>query len=300
LYRRAYGRIENTLINLLLTINITDSIITLKSLSKSFILKKAIQVLNLISVLVAIYVAYYVNAKMDGSSMKDISDKYDNLLTPAGYAFGIWGLIYLSLIAFSIFQLLDVFKKDINTEFVDKIGGWFIVANLASAAWVISFTNDQIGISMVIMCIIFLSLLKIVINLNMEKWDAPFSIIALIWWPFSLYFGWITVALVANASAYLTYLGWSGSPLTPALWAYIILLIATVIFILMIWKRNMREYATVGIWGIVAIGINNLEKNESIAYYAFVMSVIIFINTALHGYQNRAMGPIRKWRPVNK
>jgi hypothetical protein len=263
-------------------------------------LKKAIQVLNLLSVFIAIYVSYYVNARIDGNSMKDISDKYDNLLTPAGYAFSIWGLIYLALIAYSVFQMLDLFNKNRNTDFIDKVGGWFLLANLASAAWVLSFTNDLVGLSMIIMCVIFLSLLRIIINLNMEKWDAPFSVIALIWWPFSLYFGWITVALIANASAYLTSLGWSGNPLTPSLWAYIILLVATIIFILMIWKRNMREYATVGIWGIVAIGVNNLDKNKSIAYYAFFLSVLILINTAVHGYQNRALGPIRKWRPVNK
>jgi hypothetical protein len=62
----------------------------------------------------------------------------------------------------------------------------------------------------------------------------------------------------------------------------------------------MREYATVGIWGIVAIGVNNLHKNDAVAYYCFALAVLIFLNTAAHGYKNRALGPIRKWRPINK
>jgi hypothetical protein len=170
-------------------------------------LKRTFQILNLLSVLLAIWVSYYVNANAIGHSMKEMSGKYFNLLTPAGYAFGIWGLVYLALIAFSIYQLSDVYNKSINTDFVNQIGGWFITANLANAAWVVAFINDQIGLSMLIMIVIFIALLKIIINLNMEKWDAEFPVIALIWWPFSLYFGWINVAIIANASAYFTYLG---------------------------------------------------------------------------------------------
>jgi hypothetical protein len=245
-------------------------------------------------------VSYYVNANAIGHSMKEMSGKYFNLLTPAGYAFGIWGLVYLALIAFSIYQLSDVYNKSINTDFVNQIGGWFITANLANAAWVVAFINDQIGLSMLIMIVIFIALLKIIINLNMEKWDAEFPVIALIWWPFSLYFGWINVAIIANASAYFTYLGWNGSPLSASTWAFIILTVAALIFISMIWTRNMREYATVGIWGIVAIGVNNLHKNDAVAYYCFALAVLIFLNTAAHGYKNRALGPIRKWRPINK
>lgn len=261
-------------------------------------MKKALQILNILSVLIAIWTSYYVNAQEDGSSMKDISGKYDNLLTPAGYAFSIWGLVYLGLILFSVFQLADFFTKKVNTDFVKEIGGWFILANLANAAWVIAFTNDHVGLSMIIMCLIFFALLKIVLNLNLERWDAPFITIAMIWWPVSLYFGWINVALIANASAYLTSLGWDGSPLSEDIWAYIVLTIAAIVFITMIWKRNMREYATVGVWGIAAIGVKNLNVNSGVAYFAFSVAAVIVLNTAAHGYKNKDMGPIRRFRPI--
>ncbi len=261
-------------------------------------MKRFLQIANLVVLLLTIWVNYHVNSGSTGVSMKQVSDQYLNLLTPAGYAFSIWGVIYLMLLAFSIYQLSDWFNKKVNTDFVLDISGWFILANVANAAWVIVFTSGQVGLSVLIMGALFISLLKIVLNLNMERWDAPFVYILLIWWPISAYFGWINVALIANVSTWLTALGWSGWPLTPTAWAIIVLILAAIIFISMVWKRNMREYASVGVWGIVAIGVKNQHSNDVVAYTAFVIAVLVLINVMAHGYKNRAMGPIRRWRPL--
>lgn len=257
-------------------------------------MKRILQILNLVTLFFTIGINYLFNAQPGKASISDISAKYANLLTPAGYAFGIWGFIYIGLIIFSIYQLWDFFNKKTDTSFVTVIGWWFIIANLANAAWVIAFTNEQIGLSVVIMLILFLSLLKIVININMERWDAPVPIIGFIWWPVSLYFGWINVALMINISAYLTYLGWDGAPLGAELCAIIVLLLASVIFIAMIWTRNMREYANVGVWGIVAIAVKQWNEAPAVAWVALAVSVVIFVNASIHGYKNRATAPFAR------
>lgn len=258
-------------------------------------MKRTLQVLNLVTLIAAIVINYLFNGQQAGTaSISEISKKYDNLLTPAGYAFGIWGLIYIGLIIFAVYQLSDLFNKKVNTDFVTRIGGWFSLANLANAAWVIAFTHYQAGWSVLIMLVLFISLLKIVLNTNMERWDAPVPVIAFIWWPVSLYFGWINVALIINVSAYLTSLGWDGAPLTPALCAIIVLLLASVVFIAMIWTRNMREYAFVGVWGIVAIGVKTWNNEPSVAWVALAVSFVIFINASIHGYRNRATAPFAR------
>jgi len=258
-------------------------------------MKRILQILNLITLFFAIGASYLVNGQQNGRpSISEISARYDNLLTPAGYAFGIWGLIYIGLLIFAFYQLWDIFRKNINTDFVLQIGWWFIIANLANAAWVVAFTNDQIGLSVLLMLIIFFALFKIVFNINMERWDAPVPIIAFIWWPISLYFGWINVALISNISAYLTSLGWDGAPLNETLWAIIILLLASVVFIAMVWTRNMREYANVGVWGIVAIAVKNWENEPAVAWVALAVSVVIFINAGIHGYKNRGTAPFAR------
>lgn len=258
-------------------------------------MKRILQLSNIISLIVAVFINYYINAKQTAApSISEISGKYDNLLTPAGYAFAIWGLIYLALFVFAVYQSLDIFTRKVDNSYVTDIGWWFVLANVANATWVIAFTQDMIGLSVLIMLVLFFSLLKIVLHTNMERWDAPKSIIAFLWWPISLYFGWINVAIIANISAWHTALGWTGAPLSPEAWAIMVFIIAAVIFISMIWKRSMREYASVGIWGIIAIGVNNLSNAPVVAYAAFTISGIILLNVLIHGYRNRATAPFAK------
>lgn len=252
-------------------------------------MKKTYQISNIISLLLAIFINYAVGTSLISStSIGNISDKYENLLTPAGYAFGIWGLIYISLIAFAVYQARDIVKKDNSCDFVLQIKWWFVISNIANASWIFAFSNGMVGLSVVLILLLLFSLLKIVLNLNMEKWDAPIKTIVLLWWPFSIYFGWVTVAVVANISLYLTKIGWDGSPLSPDIWTILVLLIVGAIFIFLIWNRNMREAAITGVWGIIAIAVNNFGNHEMVSYIAIAISVLIVANTAIHAYKNRA------------
>lgn len=258
-------------------------------------MKRIISVLNLVTLLFTILINYLINGKQsDLPAISEISARYDTLITPAGYAFSIWGFIYLAMFVFCIYHLREAFKKESTADFIPKIGWWFIIANLANAAWVVAFTSNMIGLSVLIMIILFIALLKVVININMEKWDAPVPIIAYIWWPFSLYFGWINMAVIANISAWFVSVGWDGNPLDPVSWAIIILIVAAIIFITMTWTRNMREYASVGAWGIIGVAVKNWSTQPSIAWTAIIIAVIILINTGAHGYKNRATAPFSR------
>src|SRR6056297_2670655 len=95
------------------------------------ILLVALNSTSLIAVLVLNAMAG--SGQLTGKTIGEISAKYDTLFTPAGYAFSIWGLIYLRLIAFTVFQWVAVFKKS-YTDVIDKTGIWFMVTNLANVA----------------------------------------------------------------------------------------------------------------------------------------------------------------------
>ncbi len=251
-------------------------------------MKRTLQILNLITFLAAVAINYFYNTGSNApNTVGEISDKYENLLTPAGYAFSIWGVIYVMVFLFSIYQARSLFSAKADDEFVSRIGPWFIISNVVNAGWIVAFTNDLIGLSVVLMLVFFISLLKIVVNLNMERWDAPKSVIFFIWWPFSIYFGWLNVAMIANLSVYFRSLGWDGSPLSQSFWAVLVLLIAGVIFTAMIWSRNMREYAVAGSWGVFAIGMNNWNSNQLVAYTAVAVAAIVIVNTMVHGYKNQ-------------
>jgi hypothetical protein len=260
-------------------------------------MKKTLALLNLLSVILVIAVNYLSQAiRINETTIGEISNKYYNLFTPAGYAFAIWGLIFLGLLAYGIFQVRRAFFSEKRSEFIEQTGYWFISANLLNCAWIFAFTFDYTGLSVLIMLGILFSLIKIILNTNMERWDAPIAIIAFVWWPICIYSGWIAVATIANVSAYLAKLEWNGGFLSETAWTIIMITVATVLNLIMIKERNMREFAGVGAWALFAIFIRHKDTMESIAYSALAGTIILLIAMAVHGFQNRKTNPFLKFR----
>ena len=260
---------------------------------------KILSVLNFISVVITLFVSYYTQAvKLNGNTMGSLSHEYFNLFTPADYAFAIWGIIYLGLLAFSGYQIYQAFGSKKDLQFLQQTKFWFFLANLANAAWVVLWLYEYTGLSIFLMLLILFSLIKIILNTNMERWDAPFKIIALSWWPICLYSGWIAVATIANIAAYLAKIGWNGGIFSEVQWTIIMIVIATIVNIVIIYARNMREFAAVGIWALFAIYMRHSEDQTLIAYVALGAAILIGINTAYHGFINRKQNPM--YRMMNK
>ncbi|WP_034893439.1 hypothetical protein [Gillisia sp. Hel_I_29] len=256
---------------------------------------KKLSILNFISVLLVIVVNYYSQMyTINGNTMASLSAEYDNLFTPAGYAFAIWGLIFLAMFAYAIFQIRRAFFSDKKSDFIEQTGPYFFIANFANASWVVVWLYEYTFMSIILMFIILISLLMVVIKTNMERWDAPIKIIAFVWWPICLYSGWIAVAAIANVAAYLSKIGWNGGFLNEVQWTMVMLTIDIFLNILIIYKRNMREFASVGIWALIAIYVKQQGSHDLIAYYALIGAVLIFLNVAYHGYLNRETNPFKK------
>ncbi len=245
--------------------------------------------------LLVIVVNYASQAlRFNNTTIGDVSSRYDNLFTPANYASAIWGLIFLGLLAYSAFQIKRVFFSEKDSCFVEQTGYWFFIANVLNSCWVFAFVYDQLGLSVLIMIGILFSLIKIILNTDMERWDAPIEILAFVWWPICLYSGWIAVATIANISAYLSKLGWGGSFLDAQQWTMVVIAAAVVINLLLIWKRNMREFAAVGIWALVAIYFRHKENFETLAYFALAGGLVLLVAAGIHGYKNRETNPLYK------
>lgn len=258
-------------------------------------MEKRLAVLNFISVILVIGVSYYSQAfGINGNSIGSLSADYYNLFTPAGYAFAIWGIIFLGLLAFSGYQLFQVFGPKKDLKFIRQSGFWFFIANLANFAWVFAWLYELTGLSVLLMFLILFSLIKIILNTNMERWDAPLRILAFCWWPICLYSGWITVAAIANVSAYLVKIGWNAPFFSEEVWTLLMIFIAGIINIAIIYLRNMREFAGVGVWALVAIYFRHFEEIPEISYTALVVAVVVFSNIIYHGWMNRETNPLTR------
>lgn len=258
-------------------------------------MKKLLQILNIIAFLAMVVINYAAaSGALNGKTIASVSAEYENLFTPAGFAFSIWGVIYLGLLAFVIYQARDLFMNTARFPVTLKIGWWFIISCLANIFWIFAWVNDFLGLSVLIMAVLLFALIMIIIKTRMELDDEPLEVIAFLWWPFSLYSGWITVALIANMASWLTYKEWKGFGISEVSWAIIMILAAGLINFIITWTRNMREFALVGAWGLVAIAVANWNDQQTVVIVALAVAFCLFVSSSIHGYKNRAYSPWKK------
>lgn len=256
-------------------------------------MKKTLQIANGIAIVATIVINYISNTGVfNGSTVENVSDKYHNYFTPAGYAFSIWGLIYLGLLGFVFYTGATLFKKrpdqiNMDNDVVLKIGWWFVISCVGNSLWIIFWLYGYVGISVILMLIILFSLLMIIRNTRMELDFHPVKKYLFIFWPFAIYTGWISVALIADIAAWLTKLNWGGWGISQITWTIFMVVVAGLINILMVLKRNLREYAIVGIWALISIAVSNKNEAQSIVYACYIVSAIILISVIISGSKNR-------------
>lgn len=198
---------------------------------------------------------------INGMTTADISDSYPNLFAPAGITFSIWSIIYLFLAAHTAYQILFFSKnRDADTTFLlRRIGILFIATSILNAAWIITWHYLLIPLSTLLIiamlvCLIFISLLLRKKNLSVTE-------IILIKMPFSLYFGWITVAVIANITILLVALEWSAFGLSASFWTVLILLVGTAIATATMLINKDIIYGLPIIWAYAGIVIKHLDAS---------------------------------------
>jgi len=259
-------------------------------------MKKTLQIANIIAFITTVFVNYLSNlGAINNTTIAKISDSMKNLFTPADYAFAIWGLIYLLLGGFVFYQSRSLFIKVRDDAFILKTGWWFVLSCFANIIWLTFWLYGYIEYSILAIFVLLYSLIRIILKNRMEIWDAPFSVIAFLWWPFVFYSGWITVASIANVSAYLTSIEWNGWGVSESSWTIVMILVAGIINFTITWTRNMREFAMVGTWGLFAICFEQWGgEHETVSYTALTVAVIIFFSSAYHAYINQDTAPGKK------
>lgn len=247
----------------------------------------ALLLANTLTFLGTLYVNYvYSSGSGSGQSVGEVSDQYSTMITPAGYAFSIWGLIYLLLLGFVVNQWLEFFKGWKN-ESLTKSGIWFTLTNVFNGLWIVVWTNEQIGLSVLVIFLLLICLIQLVLRLGLEIWDASKRVIFLIWWPICIYTGWIVLASVVNTAVLVQTLGFLDELFNETAWTIIVIAIAVLIYLWLTFSRNMREAALVGTWGIAAIAYRHWDTEAVLAVVALVAAVLLFIASSFHALKNR-------------
>jgi len=240
------------------------------------------QILNMISLVATIAVNYLSNTGVfNGETMSSISAKFQNLFTPAGYAFSIWGLIYFGLLGFVIYYGPFTKNTDVKEKTVENIGWWFVISCIANCLWIIAWLYEYTLLSIPIMVVLFISLLKIIQNNQniIESGDVKTAVFFR--WPFYIYSGWISVALIANIAAYLKKIEWAGFGISETSWTITLFIIAAMIHLYMVWKMNMSVFGLVSVWALIAIAVANQDSNPTVYIYAVITAIFILLNIVI-------------------
>lgn len=265
-------------------------------------MKKILQISNGVALVATIIINYLSNTGLlNGQTIGDVSKNLQTLFTPAGYAFSIWGFIYLLLIGFIFYQGRSLFSKNTSTDdVVLKIGWWFVLSCVANSAWVFLWIFGYTGLSCIFILLLLFSLMQIIFRCRLELDVAPFSKMLFIAWPFVFYAGWVAVASIANISAYLYKIGWDGFGIAAQTWAIIMIIIAVLINIWAIQMRNLREFALVGAWALVAIGVRNQSTFEDVTIIAYIGAATLLLANAIDAIKKSRKGGFNAFFTIKK
>jgi hypothetical protein len=248
--------------------------------------KRNVVIVNTITLVIMLFANFVAGSGVFiNKTVGEVSNKYDTLFAPAGYAFSIWSFIFLLTIGFVVYQW-KLLRGDDTEEYIDRTGYWFAISNIANTLWLYCWMNEMLGLSVIIILLLLLSLCVLAIRLRLELDKKPVQIILFVWWPIVVYLGWIMVATIACIAAWLVSKGWQGGGIGEDTWTIIMIAIATALYLYLIKSRNLREAAGVGIWAFIAVAIKQGQQHYNISLAAIIASIILLIAIVIHAYKN--------------
>jgi hypothetical protein len=215
---------------------------------------------------------------LNGQTTGEISDRFQVYFVPAGYVFSIWGLIYLGLGAFAVYQLLTALRAQQENPRLRRIGYLFALSCLANIAWIFLWHYELFALTVVAMVVLLLTLIAIYLRLEIGRAPVPAAEEWLVRVPFRIYLGWITVATIANVTSFLDYAGWSGWGIRPEVWAVIMLVAGAVIASAVGLTRGDGAYMLVIVWAFVGIAVKHAATPlVATAAWAMTGAVVVML-----------------------
>ncbi len=205
---------------------------------------------------------------LNGQTTGEISNRLPVLFTPAGYVFSIWSLIYLLLIFWVIGLWRNRFNKDALYERRSLL---FIISCVFNIAWIFLWHYEYFLLTVLVMMCLLLTL--IILYRTYPLHDNHLSSRL----PIAIYFGWISVATIANISYVLTVYEWSGWGLSDPLWAVIMMTIGAALALHIRFHHFDIAYPAVFIWAFIGIAVRNGFEELLVMTAALFLSAVLLV-----------------------
>lgn len=231
------------------------------------------QAVNTITFFATVVVNGLANAlPLNGQTTAQISDRFPVYFTPANYVFSIWGVIYLLLLGFTLYQALPSQRENPRLR---RIGYLPALAGVLNSAWIFLWHYNLFEWTVPVMAGLLLTLIAIYLRLDIGRAATTIREKWLVNIPFSVYLGWITIATIANVTALLYYLNWDGFGISPEVWTVVILLIGAAIASTLIFTRADVAYTLVIVWAYAGIVVK--QFGVPIVAWTAALGVLVVI-----------------------
>jgi hypothetical protein len=241
--------------------------------------KRILQAGNILAAFITIAVnALAVILPLNGKTTQELSDALPNFFVPAGITFSIWGIIYILWIVFAMYQARDMLKKEeINMPFLSQITWLFLLSGIANSAWIFLWHYEHVGLSVLMMLLLLASLIAIYTRLKIGKSMVSMKEKLCVHVPFSVYLGWITVATIANITAYLVSIQWDGFGIDQLTWTIIVIAVGTLLTYLMLALRKDLAFSLVVLWAFFGIWMKRMTQPNTLTDVNVATTVSIAI-----------------------
>lgn len=241
---------------------------------------KARDLVRQIGTLAAIVVGIAINgggANVAESDVNAIADQTGTSILPADYTFTIWAVIFVWTLLFAVHQALPSQREN---PLYRRIGWWAALNGIGGGLWTLAFTNRQFVLAWLLMLVLLGALIATSVRTGLGRATPTGRDYWLAYVPFNINFGWIAVATIVNTAQVLQYsIGWGGAPLSPQLWAALLVIVAALLGMWQVLRLNNLPFGLVVVWALagIAIGQANIALVSTSATVAAVVVLLALV-----------------------
>ncbi len=229
--------------------------------------------------------ALFESMKLGGVTSAEVSNEVFAWFAPAGYVFAIWGVIYAAL---AVWMLTATWRSMKRQTVTMREGVLFVLSCALNIGWLAAFHFKLIELSLVVIVALWFTMLLMYSSIKARREPLTTRI------PFSLYFGWLTVAVCANVAHLAA--RWSATPLIANEVSTIAIVVGLLVAAFVVARtQNDLVFPLVVLWAAVGVGVHLMQVDFTVARVLFALSVVgalaIYIPAVVRMVSSRSAGP---------
>lgn len=225
-----------------------------------------------------------------GTSVSELQDgalsAQGSYLAPAGPAFSIWTLIYVGLIAYTVWQALPAQRAD---ERQRAVGGWIAASMVLNGLWLVTAQFLSLPLTVLMIAVLLATLARVIVILGRSRartWPERIVVDG----ANGLHFGWVTIATVANTAAWLTQIAPASWEEQAEIWAVAVLAVVLVIGVASALVTTRLAPALATAWGLSWLAVGRLtgEPESTVTAIAGIIVAVVLVAAGIVGGVRRS------------